>query len=287
MPLSNKQKTKIEDLYSKGCSYSTIADRVECTVKQVDNYVYYNGITNKVGKLVTKRTPLPTNVPRGNRLAPVNRLKKAEIVWLSVNCCKAHGVPYLAHWECFLAENPDQERLGFFDIEASNLKATFGILLSYCILDDKTGEIYFDAVTKEDMNGDLDYRIVCNCVDDMQRVDKVVTFYGTRFDLPFIRTRAAYYNIPFPEYGQLLHKDVYYVVRNKFCLHSNRLEQACQSLVGKTEKTPITPEHWIRALQGYTESINYILEHNKGDVRDLQRLYHKVINTTLRRDTSI
>ena len=284
MPLNEKQKKELESLYEQGASYAFIAKQIGAdSIKQVDNYVYKSGLSKEYAREVGARGGIGDEIC----MAPVGRLKKKECEWLASNFCKAHGKPFLAHWNCFLKENPEQERIGFFDIEASNLKANFGIILSWCILDDKTGKIYEDCVTKKDLPDILDEKVVRSCVETLKSFDKIVTFFGTRFDLPFIRTRAAYFGIPFPEYSQLRHKDAYYIIKSKFCLHSNRMENACRVLIGKTEKTPITPNYWIRALMGDKESLDYILEHNRGDVRDLQRLYHAVIPTVARRDTSI
>ena len=70
-------------------------------------------------------------------------------------------------------------------------------------------------------------------------------------------------------------------------MSSNRLENACRVLLGKTHKTRIESSYWIRALQGNPRALNYILDHNKKDVIDLERLYLKVINFATRQDTSI
>lgn len=207
--------------------------------------------------------------------APIGRMKKDEIVELYKGRCK-HGHRFIEHYGCYLQENKSKTRIGFFDIEASNLKADFGIMLSWAILSDD-GEMFSDFITAKDLHGKLDERIVRSCVDAMKKFDVIVGYYSTKYDIPYTRTRAHVQGIPFPEFGELQHKDVYYIIKAKFALSRNRLENASKLLAGKTEKTRMEPEQWVRALGGDKKSIEYIYDHNKRDVRDLRRLYHEVI----------
>jgi uncharacterized protein YprB with RNaseH-like and TPR domain len=222
-------------------------------------------------------------------MAKVNiaRLKKDEIVHLYNHRCKKHGHRFLEHYGCYLEEEPEQIRIGFFDLETSNLKADFGIILSYSILDDKTDELYGEVITAKDLKTHLDRRVVSMMIADIQRFDLIVGYYSTKFDVPFARTRAQVLHLPFPGFGTIQHKDVYYIVRNKFALSRNRQEIAARMLVGKTEKTHILPDYWLRALSGDKKSLEYIFEHNKRDVRDLKRLYHAVMPFTKNTTASI
>ncbi len=207
---------------------------------------------------------------------PIGRMKKDEIMRLYKERCR-HGHRYLEHYSCYLQEAPDEQRIGFFDIETSNLKADFGIILSYSILDNKTDKLRGNMITTDDLKTILDRRIVSQMIVDLKEFDLIVGYYSTKFDLPFSRTRAQILRLPFPEYGEIQHKDVYYIVKNKFALSRSRQEIAARMLVGKTEKTHILPEYWLRALSGDQKALNYIFEHNKRDVRDLKRLYRAVI----------
>ena len=219
-------------------------------------------------------------------LAPVTRLKKKEIVWLNRHKCK-HGHTYLSHYECYLKENPLSEKIGYFDIEASGLQANFGIMLCYCIKVGGKKKILERVITAEELRTCLDKKVVEQCVKDLEGFDRIVTFYGKRFDFPFLRTRAVHMDIPFFNYGELIHEDLYFNIRYKFKLHSNRLENACRVLLGKTDKTHLDPNYWLRALQGDKESLDYILQHCRYDVKDLEKLYGKVYQFTRKTDTSI
>lgn len=208
--------------------------------------------------------------------------------YLATHYC-THGHSFLEHYNCY--EPPEAERIGFLDIEASNLDADFGIILSYCIKDSVSSKIYEDTLTLKDVQqskaGDEDKRIVAKLIEDVGQFDKIVTYYGKRFDVPYIRTRALSTGVEFPVYGTLSHIDLYFVLRHRFKLSSNRLENACRVLLNKTQKTRIENKFWRGGTRGDKKSLQYILDHNRKDVLDLEKLYYKVIDYVRRQDTSI
>jgi uncharacterized protein YprB with RNaseH-like and TPR domain len=208
---------------------------------------------------------------------PIHRLKKDEIVKLAKFRCE-HGHSGLEHYGCYVGGN---EKIGFLDIETTNLDANFGIMLSYCIKDGDSDKIYEGCITAQDIKkgtaGDEDFRIVQKCVEDIKQFTKLVTFYGVRFDMPFVRTRAVSLGVEFPSYGTIKHQDLYFLIRNKFKLNSNRLENACRVLLGSSDKTKIDYKHWRAAARGDKKALEYVLKHNRYDVLDLEKLYHKVM----------
>lgn len=220
--------------------------------------------------------------------APIHKMPKAEILKLAKGRCK-HAHSYLSHYACYLDENPEKrEKIGYLDIETSNLDADFGQILSWCILDDESGKIASDVFTPEDLKkGYEDKRITRSCVQEMCKYDKIVTYYGARFDIPYIRARALINGIEFPSYGTIVHKDLYFVIKSKFKLSSRRLENACRHLLGQTNKTRIDAKYWRNAVRGDKKSLKYILQHNEMDVVDLKKLYDKCITYSRVNQTSI
>jgi uncharacterized protein YprB with RNaseH-like and TPR domain len=212
--------------------------------------------------------------------APVHKMKKDEILKLAAKHCKAHGHTYLEHYSCYLKEVPEaEERIGFLDIEASNLDADFGIILSWCIKDSLSNKIYSDVLTPTDVKkGYEDKRIVQSLVDTMRLFDRVVGFYSTNFDIPFIRARASIVGVEFLKYGELKHKDIYYLMKSKYKISSRRLENCCRVVLGHTEKTRIDAKFWRNGVRGDKKALKYILDHNEKDVLDLEKLYWKVID---------
>lgn len=209
--------------------------------------------------------------------APVHRLKKTDIIWLANHKCK-HGHDYLSHYHCFLTEHPDQLKVGYFDIESSSLVADFGFCIGWYILDNEGVYHGRTITTDEVLKGNYpDNKIMKELVTTLDKFDLIYTYNGTKFDLPFVRTRCVTQNLRFPFYGTLKHKDIYYTIKTKFRLHRKTLEVACEMLLGHSNKTHWMGKHWIGAVQGKQASLDYIDDHCRKDVADLKELTEKVL----------
>lgn len=221
-------------------------------------------------------------------IEPIGNLKKAEIVKLATHYCR-HGHTYLSHRSCYFKEQGERpERIGFYDIECSNLKADYGIILTWCIKDSLSEDVYYDVLTPEDVaKGIEDKRVVQTAINTMMQFDKIVGYYSSKFDIPFTRTRAMINGLKFPEAGTLKHQDLYYLVKSKFCLSSNRLENACKQILEHTDKTRIDAKYWRQGLAGDPKAIEYILDHNTYDVLDLEKLYNHTVRFQKSRGTTI
>ncbi len=208
--------------------------------------------------------------------APVRSLSKEQLVWLGTHKCK-HGHTFLEHYACYMNEEMhNNERVGFFDIETSGLQANFAILLSYCIKVRGEDKIYYDTFNEKDLRNGQDYRIVKNCIKDLQNFDRVIGHYSKRFDIPFLRTRALMLGIDFPQFGEMYHTDVWDIAKRKLKLSSNRQGVIAESINEDFSKTRITHKHWLPALQGDKHALEYILDHNKKDVIQLEKNYEKL-----------
>lgn len=206
-------------------------------------------------------------------LAPVTQLKKQEIIDLSKWKCR-HGHTGLEHYGCWIRDGKPNEKIGYLDIEASHLDANIGVMLSYYIKTHGEDEYFGRSVKGKEIVKDLDKHIVKECIGDMLKYDCIITYYGTCFDIPFIRTRALEYRHDFPFFGTLKHIDCYYIAKSKLKMTSKRLVAVEEYLFGKADKTRVEWRHWIRALQGYDKSIKYIDEHNRIDVEVLEKVYN-------------
>ncbi len=172
-----------------------------------------------------------------------------------------------------------EERIGFLDLEASNLKANIGNLISWAIKPLGVKKVAFDCWTREEaIDWDkMDRRIMGTLIEELKNYDLIVTYYGTGFDIKFMRTRAMILGLTgFPEFGKLKHFDVYYAVRNKMCLYSNRLAVATQAL-GIEGKTPLPATIWGPARLGYKKALKDIKVHNVEDVKILEDLYNEIV----------
>lgn len=213
----------------------------------------------------------------------IAKLKKSEIEWLNCHTCEAHQVSYLSHPNCYFkerpADSPISERIGFLDIESSNLKASFGIVISYCILDNDTDKILEYCITPQEIkNRTFDENLMRQFARDIIQFDRVVVYWGRdrRHDIPFLRTRALKHGTNFPLYKDLSVIDCYDWCKNKLSLHSYRLQTVCNEFGIPAKMHPLTGDIWIRALGGDKESLDYILEHNREDVICLRPVYQRL-----------
>ena len=114
--------------------------------------------------------------------------------------------------------------------------------------------------------------------DDIARAKLPVSYMGFCRQISRAAIRCSMIlGIPgFPKFGELKHYDVYFSVKNKMSLHSNRLAVATQTL-GIEGKTPLPPEIWGPARLGYSWAMEKIEEHNREDVKILEGLYHEIL----------
>lgn len=212
--------------------------------------------------------------------APIKKLKKSEIEWLADHRCK-HRVTYLEHYNCYLAENPDgpmKERIGFLDIETSNLKASFGYIISYCIME-MGGKMHERVITpREIKNGTFDTDMLREFENTISLFDRVCVYWGKdrRHDIPFLRTRALKAGVGFPLYRDVCVIDLYDWAKNKLSLHGYKLEIVCRELDIPAKEHPLDGKTWVRAMAGDKDALDYILIHNREDVVCMEPLYHKL-----------
>jgi len=209
-------------------------------------------------------------------LTNIKNANSIQYQWLWEHGCE-HRHRYSRHFNCFIKEYHITEKVGFLDIETSNLKANFGIVLCWCILAED-GTLYKDWLTKEDvLSGDEDKRIISTCIDTMRTFNRVCGHYSTYFDLPFLRTRAIVHGLDFPKYGELWHTDVWRMAKTKLCLHSNRQDVVAESLQGKTIKTRISHPAWRQAMMGDEKAVMEVVDHCTKDVIDLKKNYNSLL----------
>lgn len=225
--------------------------------------------------------------------APVKRLLKREVEWLGSHSCKHHH-SYLEHYQCFLEEKPQGcpfvERVGFLDIETSNLDADFGIIFSYAIKPLDRDEILGRVVTKAEMRRHIfDRKIVAECINDMKKFHRLVVHWGKdrRHDIPWIRTRALLYGHEFPDYKSLYVEDTFDLAKAKLKLHRNRLETIASFFGIPCKGHPMNPKMWQKAQTGDKPSLEWIWLHNLEDVETLEKVWLLLKDFGPRRKTSI
>lgn len=163
----------------------------------------------------------------------------------------------------------DNKRFVFFDIETFDLSADFGLLMVGCIKDRKGKIETFIA------HGDQDEReCAIGIRDELEKADFVVTYFGSRFDLPYLNSRLLVHNER--PVNEIRHVDIYYTARNNLRLQRNRLANVEMALLGTGSKTAILPGIWRRALQGDKEALDYIVDHCQKDVEVLEAVFERL-----------
>lgn len=218
----------------------------------------------------------------------IAQLSKREITQLARNTCK-HGHSYLAHPKCAFNEKVIitkngkklvlKEKIGFLDIETFtfSFKADMGFMLTYCIKD-LDGKVHTNKITAKECNlkKDWDKRLMKDLIKDLKGYTRVIGHYSTFFDLPFLRTRALFYDMDFPVYKEIYHTDTYFLLRGKFSLRSKSLKHSCKVFGISAKDTPFQFDTWYNAAKGNEKYINEVLQHNIEDVESTELLWKKI-----------
>lgn len=170
-----------------------------------------------------------------------------------------------------------EPKIMILDIEASNLSANFGHMISFGYKWLGAKEVYVKAIN--DFKGFKknhvdDEGLVRWAAGEMTKADIWVTWYGKGFDIPYIQTRCLKHKIGIlPETP---HVDGWAVAKYKMRMTSNRLESVA-TFLGVSSKTHLDGNIWDRAAAGYEKDIKYIVKHNKEDVLSLERVYKIIL----------
>lgn len=161
-----------------------------------------------------------------------------------------------------------------FDLETTNLDASVGEILCACVK--PLGEPPVNFVGPRD-----DFTILPLIRDELEKYDYIVTWYGTGFDVPFITTRLK--DLGHRPIKLLRHVDLYYIARSQFKLHSNSLQVASETFLGKSQKTRILGKRWVEAtrrgdMPSGVEAMKFVVDHCEKDVDDLEQLFRIFIS---------
>lgn len=172
-----------------------------------------------------------------------------------------------------LKQAPLVLREGYLDIEAAGLKANFDVMYAWSIKPRGSDVIRSGLITPYSLAGEK--RLVRDLIAALDEYDRVITYNGANYDIPFIRSRALRHGLRFPEYMQLYHHDLYFVARGRLSAHSKRLSVVA-GLLGVPGKVDLDPRDWELAQFGDRAALRRILKHNRQDVRVLEYVHEKL-----------
>lgn len=164
-----------------------------------------------------------------------------------------------------------------WDIEATHLSASIGSVV--CIGYKWHGEpdTYVIALNKfkkwkEDPTND--YHVIRAFEEVYMQADMQVTWYGKRFDLPFVQTRRLSHGLtPLPN---IPHFDGWETARKRLKFHSNRLATVQDFLELPDAKTPLSFRSLSKCLGGNEAALAEIVHHCSQDVKVLEQAYDKL-----------
>ena len=219
----------------------------------------------------------------------ISKMKKEELMARERFRCpeKNHGSKNgFEHPRCFdkYKLGMYQEKILYFDIESEDLSADYGIIFNWFAID-SDGKHFEDYITLEDIKKNKsskreiepkeDIRIVKSIVDLFSKYTRVVGHYSCGFDLPFVRTRAVICELDFPSYGMLFQSDTWVILKKKFKLSRNSLENGCRKLLGHTRKDHLSLSIKHGCIRGEKWAIDLSRKHCRQDVEDLVELFGK------------
>ena len=161
-----------------------------------------------------------------------------------------------------------------FDLESSNLKADFSILLSAVIKPFGQTPMVFRAdnyPTWEEARAN-DKQIVADIAQELGKHAIIVTHYGStgNFDIPFLQAKLVHHGLaPLPP---LFGIDTYRIAKRNFQISSRRLKNLV-SYFGIGNKEGVEGQLWVdAAYNGSREAMDRIVEHNIIDCEVLEKL---------------
>jgi uncharacterized protein YprB with RNaseH-like and TPR domain len=167
-----------------------------------------------------------------------------------------------------------------FDLETSDLAGDKGIILCGCIQSStqkamitfRTDDL--NAGWKKGKRGD-DSAVSKAIADCLSEHDVLVAHNGTRFDLPFLRTRLARWGMKrLPDLKVI---DPLSIAWRKLRMTRNSLGNIADHIGIKDKKTPLNMSIWMDAiLNGSRKSMDLIVEHCVADVKVLEGVLNLV-----------
>jgi len=222
------------------------------------------------------------------KINPNTLTKKQQKIYFEGRCKHRHL--YSEHPACFVKDVLQKGGTlleGYLDIETTGFEANYHHMLTWVIKVRGENEYYTGEINKEDLDNEtFDKRICQELVDVLNKFDVIYTYYGTGFDIPFMRSRCMYWGIPFPEFGTLQHKDVYYLSKRLLKLHRKSLDAATHFL-GIEGKNHVLGKEWMCARIGHKWALKYVMEHNMLDCDILEKLHDRLSNFAKRTTKSV
>lgn len=195
--------------------------------------------------------------------------EQARIARLPAVAGAAESITRDPEFETTLPEPRRYREVGL-DIETTNLRGDFGMILCACLKPVGEAPIVLRLDEYDKRKPWDDTPLVRDLIDRLSECSKAFGWYSGRFDIPFIRTRKTLDRIE--ESVTLRHTDLLQASRRGLLIHNHRLE-TLMNLFAANKKTDIRPEAWRRAGFGDKAAMDVVVEHCVEDVKGMEQVY--------------
>ena len=170
-------------------------------------------------------------------------------------------------------------KVAFFDLETSDLKADIGRILVGSVYSYPEGTMKtfrLDEVNNGERMWD-DRKIARLIRDELNKHQLVVGWYSKGFDLPFLSTRLANYNMD--RIKRHFHLDLIWYARGWSGIkpRNSRLATVAEFFNLGERKMAVDVEVWVRAMHGDTKAFKILSERCESDVRLTEKIYWKLL----------
>jgi uncharacterized protein YprB with RNaseH-like and TPR domain len=166
-------------------------------------------------------------------------------------------------------------RIGFFDIETTNLGAIMGRMLVWSIAD-SWGNITTARITDFPQDSVIhDEAIAVALRDELERYDIICGWNSKLFDVSFLNARLLRWGQR-PLRQDLMHSDPMYKARQggySARIGSSKLDNVAKFFRTPDQKTPLEWDTWNLAAAGSQEAMDKIVEHCEADVLVLRAVF--------------
>lgn len=156
-----------------------------------------------------------------------------------------------------------EEGLVYVDIETSALKPRDGIVFCTGALDDVARVV--------GGQGESERYVLLRTSSWLNKAKAIVTWSGSRFDIPFLNYRLAVHRLPRLKIQQ--HIDLQKFAPRQHNGHPASLEKECRRYGIEAKATPFNEAVWAAARQGNEEALASIAQHCREDIISLKELY--------------
>lgn len=169
-------------------------------------------------------------------------------------------------------------RIIAWDLETTGLSANFAYLLCMgwkVIGEKKINLIKITDYPEFEKDCTNDKKLVADCKKVLESADAWITWYGRRFDEPFLNSRLIHHGFsPMPNMCNN-HIDGWRTAKYKLRMNSNRLASVSEFLQVE-EKTPVKGGMWVKAQAGHKNALSYVYKHCRQDIVVLEQVYEKI-----------